>query len=194
MQAAPKKFAVIKRLSNAILVVLIAVISVNLWLMHNTSAKAWYSIESEQLGRSLASQAARMLATPLANDDEQAIDAFVADIEAGGFVKGSALYDEQGKIIKSYNQDHSVVALFRIGTQQPLVFVEDIVADGKVVGYIKLVLDRQAVTEHHQVFTNSYLKSTLLTIVLTAICASLITRLFYKIRHNLRLQSPEFYD
>jgi membrane protein len=182
---------VIKRISNAILAVLIIIIAVNLWLMHNKNAQQWYSYESEQLGRSLATQAARMLAGPLVNDDREAIDSYVQNIEVDSFIKGTALYDNKGRTIKSFDNDYSVVQQFRIEETKPLIFIQDIIHNDEVVGYLKLILDREAIIQHHQSFNKTQLMQTVLIICLTAVCAMLLTRLFYKIRNRYRFNSPE---
>lgn len=73
----------------------------------------------------------------------------------------------------------------------PLVFVEDIIFDNITIGYIKLVLDKQAVTHHHRSFNRNQLSQTVLVIILSVIAAGLATRLFYKMRENYRLTDDE---
>lgn len=180
------KFSMLKRISNFILAVCIVVIGVNLWFMHNQNANEWYSLESEQLGRSLASQAARMLSGPLQKDDQDSIESYVSTIETDSFVKGTSLYDESGKTIKSFDESYSIIEEFRTLNQPPLIFVEDIIFDGKTIGYVKLLLDREAIIRHHKAFNKTQLMQTGLIMLLTAICAMILTRLFYKIRANYR--------
>jgi membrane protein len=182
-QSAPK-FSALKRISNFILAVCIVVIGVNLWFMHSKNANEWYNLESEQLGRSLASQAARMLAGPLQKDDTDSIENYVSTIETDSFVKGTSLYDQSGKTIKSFDDNYSIIEEFRVKNQPPLIFVEDIIYEGKIIGYVKLLLDREAIIKHHKAFNQTQLMQTGLIILLTAICAMILTRLFYKIRAN----------
>jgi membrane protein len=152
--------------------------------MHSKNANNWYSLESELLGRSLASQAARMLAGPMKNDDKESIENYVSTIETDSFVKGTSLYDQSGQTIKSFDENYSIIEAFRTLNQPPLIFVEDIVYDGKTIGYVKLLLDREAIIKHHKAFNRSQLLQTGLIILLTAICAMILTRLFYKVRAN----------
>lgn len=152
--------------------------------MHSKNANDWYSLESEQLGRSLASQAARMLAGPLQKDDQDSIENYVSTIETDSFVKGTSLYDQSGKTIKSFDENYSIIEEFRVKNQPPLIFVEDIIYEGKTIGYVKLLLDREAIIKHHKAFNQTQLMQTGLIILLTAICAMILTRLFYKIRAN----------
>ena len=182
----PAKFSMLKRISNFILAVCVLIIAVNLWLMYTKNAYEWYSLESEQLGRSLAAQAARMLASPMQSGDDQSIESYVDTIETDSFVKGTSLYDEQGKTIKSFDEDYSIIEQFRVLNEPPLIFVEDIVHEGKTIGYVKLVLDRDSIIQHHRAFTQSQLIQTALIMFLTAVCAIILTRLFYKVRANYR--------
>jgi membrane protein len=182
-QSTPK-FSMLKRISNFILAVCIVVIGVNLWFMHNKNANEWYSLESEQLGRSLAAQASRMLAGPLQKDDQESIENYVSTIETDSLVKGTSLYDQSGKTIKSFDENYSIIEQFRVLDQPPLIFVEDIIYDGKTIGYVKLLLDREAIIKHHKAFNRSQLVQTGVIMLLTAICAIILTRLFYKVRAN----------
>ena len=191
LAAKTSKFSIIKRISNFILAVLVVVICVNLWLMHTKNTYDWYSLESEQLGRSLASQAARMLATPLSNQDLSSIDNYVNTIETDSFVKGTSLFDQHGKVIQSFDEQYSVIKQFRVLNEPPLIFVEDIVHDGKTIGYVKLLLDRDSIIAHHKSYTQTQLTQTILVMILTALCAIILTRLFYKVKANYRSQEDE---
>ncbi len=162
----------------------IAVIGINLWFMYDKNANKWYSVESEQLGRSLATQASRMLAGPLQKDDQDSIENYVSTIEIESLIKGTSLYDHTGKTIKSFDENYSIVEQFRVLEQPPLIFVEDIIYDGKTIGYVKLLLDRESIIKHHKAFNRSQFMQTGLLMMLTAICAMILTRLFYKIRAN----------
>jgi len=156
--------------------------------MHTKNAQEWYSYEAEQLGRSLAMQAARMLATPLVNDDREALDSYVLNIEKDAFIKGTTLFDEQGRTIKSFDENYSVIQQFRVEESKPLIFIQDIVYNGQIVGYLKLILDRDIVIQHHKAFNKNQLLQTLLIIFLTTISAMMLTRLFYKIRNRYKYE------
>mgnify|MGYP006924553317 CR=1 FL=1 len=154
--------------------------------MHAQNAIKWYQIESEQLGRSLTVQAAKLIASPMAREDEEAIAQYVSIMGQGMFVKGAVLFDDLGvryvSPIDEQNETLSVLEITRQNDIEALVFVEDIVFEGKIIGYIKLLLDKQAITEHHRNFNNNQLCQTILIILLSIIAAGLATRLFYKVR------------
>ena len=178
--------SIFRRISSLILLILCVIICVNLYFMHAQNASTWYQVESEQLGRSLTVQAAKLIAPPLARQDEEAIAQYVAVMGQGMFVKGAVLFDELGvrylSPIDKYNEPFSVVEMTKKDDSQTLVFVEDIVFEDNIIGYIKLLLDKQAVIEHHRNFNKNQLLQTILIILLSMVAAGLATRLFYKIR------------
>lgn len=155
--------------------------------MHVKNARQWYQVESEQLGRSLTVQASKLVAAPLANNDESLLSEYIDLINQGNFVKGAVMFDHKGIKYAQQQDPLSVVALVRQKDVEALVFVEDIVFNGEIIGYIKLVLDKQAITEHHQLFNQNQLQQSLLIIVLTVIVSGLVIRLFYKTRENYRI-------
>jgi uncharacterized membrane protein affecting hemolysin expression len=159
--------------------------------MHSQNAAKWYQVESEQLGRSLTLQAAKLIAAPLAKDDEEMLMQYVAVINQGMFVKGAVLFDELGVRYAQEEDNFSVVDMVKENAVKPLVFVEDIVFEGNLIGYIKLLLDKQAITEHHRIFNKNQLSQSILMIVLSIVAAALATRLFYKTRQSYRKAATE---
>ncbi len=180
-------YSIFKRISTLILVILCVVIGVNLYLMHSRNAADWYQVESEQLGRSLTIQAAKLVAAPLAKEDEELLAQYVEVINQGMFVKGAVMFDEMGVRYAQQVERLSVIDMLRQQDIEPLVFVEDIIYEDKIIGYIKLVLDKKAITEHHRTFNQNQLSQSILVIILSVIVAGLGTRLFYKVRESYRL-------
>ncbi|GAB54462.1 membrane protein [Glaciecola punicea ACAM 611] len=184
-------YSIFKRISSLILLILCVIIGVNLYYMHSQNAAKWYQVESEQLGRSLTLQAAKLIAAPLAKDDEEMLMQYVAVINQGMFVKGAVLFDELGVRYAQEEDNFSVVDMVKENAVKPLVFVEDIVFEGNLIGYIKLLLDKQAITEHHRIFNKNQLSQSILMIVLSIVAAALATRLFYKTRQSYRKAATE---
>lgn len=160
---------------------------VNLYFMHIKNAAQWYQVESEQLGRSLTAQAAKLVAAPLAQQDQDLLAHYVTVVNQGMFVKGAVLFNENGERFANQEERLSVVDMLKQDNIEPLVFVEDIIFDGNTIGYIKLVLDKQAITKHHRAFNQNQISQTLLTIMLCMIAAVLVTRMVYKLRNNYKL-------
>jgi membrane protein len=184
-------YSIFKRISTLILVILCVVIGINLYLMHNKNAANWYQLESEQLGRSLTFQAAKLVAAPLAKDDQELLGHYVEVINQGMFVKGAVMFDAVGVRYAQQEERLSVIDMLRLQDVEPLVFVEDIVFEDEIIGYIKLVLDKKAITQHHRTFNQNQLSQSILVIILSFIVAVLGTRLFYKVRRSYRLADDE---
>lgn len=184
-------YLIFKRISSLILLILCIFIGVNLYLMHSQNAAKWYQVESEQLGRSLTLQAAKMVAAPLAKEDEELLAHYVTVVNQGMFVKGAVLFDDLGVRYAQQEDRLSIVEMMKQSDIEPLVFVEDIVFERNTIGYIKLVLDKQAITAHHRAFNQNQISQSILTIVLSIIAAALATRLFYKVRNSYQLSDGE---
>ncbi|MFT6269710.1 MAG: putative membrane protein affecting hemolysin expression [Alphaproteobacteria bacterium] len=159
--------------------------------MHSQNAEKWYQVESEQLGRSLTVQAAKLIAAPLAQNDQEVLGHYVSVVNQGMFVKGAVLFNDLGVRYAQQDDRLSVVDMLKQSDIEPLVFVEDIIFEGNIIGYIKLVLDKQAITEHHRDFNKNQLSQSILMIVLSIVAAALATRLFYKLRNSYRLVDNE---
>lgn len=159
--------------------------------MHTQSAAKWYQVESEQLGRSLSVQAAKLVAMPLVKEDQSQLSHYVTLINQGMFVKEAALFDELGVRYAQREEPLSIVQLMTQSDVEPLVFVEDIVYEGDTRGYIKLVLDKQAITAHHQEFNQNQLSQSILMVVLSIVAACLATRLFYTIRNSYKFSEGD---
>ncbi len=178
-------YAIFTRISSAILLICVGVLAVNLWLMHSENAQQWYKIESEQLGRGLTKQAAKLVATPLKSKDEELVAHYINVINDGKFVEGAVLFDSTGMRLSQHESIVSVVEMVNDADVAPLVFVEDIVDDSlQILGYIKLVLNREEITQHHQDFNRGQLSQTFVVILLTMIISCLLTRMVYKFRYR----------
>lgn len=184
-------YSIFKRISTLILVIMCVAISVNVYLMHIKNASQWYAVESEQLGRSLTQQAAKLVAAPLAKNDSDLLAQYIDVVNQGMFVQNAVLYNELGVRYEQAQAPLSIVDMLKSSDLEPLVFVEDIMFENKTIGYIKLVLDKQAVTHHHRSFNRNQLSQTALLIVLSIIVAALAMRLFYKAREKYRLVDDE---
>lgn len=177
-------YSIFKRISSLLLFVVCVIVGINLYLMHSRNAQQWYEVESEQLGRSLTVQAAKLVAAPLAQQDQTLLKHYVKVINQGMFVTGAVLFDELGVRYAEQEERPTIINMMSKDDMQPLVFVEDIIFDDNTIGYIKLVLDQQEITKHHRNFNQNQLSQSILVIILSVVAAVLATRLFYKIRNS----------
>ncbi|WP_395345738.1 AhpA/YtjB family protein [Ningiella sp. W23] len=176
--------SIFKRLSSLVLLVCSVAIAINLYIMHAKSAQQWYEIESEQLGRSLTLQAAKLLSQPMSDKDNVALNQYIDMLNSGMFIEGAVVFDQMGVKLSDEDNRFSVIEMMSEKQYEPLVFVEDIVLDNTTLGYIKLILNRDEITEHHQEFNRNQLSQSILTIVMTIIISVLLTRFFYKFKYS----------
>ena len=176
--------SIFKRVSSLILVVCSVAIAINLYVMHSSNARQWYEIESEQLGRSLTIQAAKLLSQPLLSQDETIINAYIDLLNEGMFIEGASVYDDAGVNIYNTNPELSIVNMISERELEPLIFIEDITHAGKTLGYVKLLLNHEEITSHHRSFNQSQLVQTVFITILGMIVATLATRLFYSVKRS----------
>jgi membrane protein len=176
--------SIFKRISSLVVLVCSLAIAINLYIMHSQNAQQWYEIETEQLGRSLTVQAAKLLSQPMANEDELVISDYIDMLNEGMFIEGAVVFDDLGVKLSDTQDAMSVIDMIQESPYEPLVFVEDIVYNGQTLGYVKLILNRDEITQHHQTFNRNQLTQSLLIIALAMIISMLITRLFYKLKRN----------
>lgn len=176
--------SIFKRISSLLLLICSIAIAINLYIMHSQNAQQWYEIESEQLGRSLTIQAAKLLSQPMAGEDNQVISTYIAMLNQGMFIEGAVVFDDAGVKLVDTQDDFSIVTMINEGQYEPLVFVEDIIHEDKTLGYVKLILNREEITQHHRSFNRNQLSQSVLVIILAMIISMLATRLFYKFKRS----------
>lgn len=176
--------SIIKRISSLVILVCSIAIAINLYIMHSRSAQQWYEIESEQLGRSLTIQAAKLLSEPMTAEDDQVISSYIDMLNEGMFIEGAVVYDDAGVRLSDTQDNLSIITMIKESDYEPLVFVEDIIYDGQTLGYVKLILNREEITQHHRAFNQDQLSQSVLMIILAMIISMLATRLFYKFKRS----------
>lgn len=184
-------YSIFKRISNLVLFVLCIVVGVKLFFMHTHNAQTWYEVESEQLGRSLTMQAAKLVAAPLAREDQDLLNHYVKVINKGMFVNDAVLFNENGIRYARQEERPTVLDMMTKPGPQPLVFVEDIIYNSETIGYIKLILDQQQITKHHRSFNENQFTQTLIVMLLSVFIAILATRLFYKVRNAYKFDEND---
>lgn len=185
------KYSIFKRISLFSLLLLLVAVGINLYLMHVRNANQWYQIESEQLGRSLTQQAAKLVSGPLAKNDIDLVNQAIEVVNQGVFIQDAVIYDPKGVRFAREIESPSLLTLAQKMENEPLVFVEDIIDEGSIIGYIKLVLDKQAITKHHRDFNETQVFQSILLVVFALAIAFLITRIFYKAKYTLQLRDEQ---
>ena len=184
-------YAIYKRLANLLLAVIVAAICINLWMAHKQSSQDWYNNQTQQLGRSLVQQAALALVKPVRADDNQAMQQLLANLTLDPHVSAAALFDFRGRLIDSTSSEVSVAASFRLDDLPPLVFLNEILDDGQVIGYVRIFLSRDNVMRFHADYQRQWTEQMQVLALLAALAGAILMRAFYKLRERVkqRLQS-----
>ncbi|GAB5381728.1 MAG: hypothetical protein Alis3KO_22190 [Aliiglaciecola sp.] len=175
-------YSIFKRVANLTLVVVAAAICVNLWLLNTGQANDWRNKQSTQLGRSIASYAATVIANDVEQRNFKAISAHLKLIANDPHIFGVSVYSEKGVIIESNEQNKSVLANFILNDQAPLVFVEEIQGENGIIGYLRLLLDTSQVMLYHDDYQTQLYKQLLALMMLAGLAGLLVARAYYKIR------------
>lgn len=177
-------YSIFKRVANLTLVVVAAAICVNLWLLNTGQANDWRTKQSTQLGRSIASYAATVIAQDVEQKNSQAIRTHLELIAADPHIYGVSVYSDKGVVIESNEQNKSVLANFILNEQTPLVFVEEIRSEKGTIGYLRLLLDSQQVMLFHDDYQSQLYKQLLVLMMLAGLAGLLVARAYYKIRYR----------
>ncbi|GAA6184378.1 MULTISPECIES: AhpA/YtjB family protein [Alteromonadaceae] len=181
-QKVPSNYSIFKRVANLTLLVVAAAICVNIWLLNTDQSQNWHNNQSTQLGRSLAKFTADLIAPHLQQKQNEQILSYINLLSKDKHVAGVSVYNRNGEVVESNEQNASVLASFLLEDEFPLVFVEEVVLDDNVLGYVRLLLDKQQVMLFHREYQNQIYKQLLVLMLLAGLVGLLITRAYYKLR------------
>jgi len=180
-------YSIFKRIGNLVLVIVFSIVCVNLWLLSQDEADNWYDKQAGQLGRSIAAYSAQVIALEL--QPKESIDLNAQEIKnqleliaSDPHVLGVSLFDTKGKIIDTTEGNISVLANFLIEEDAPLVFVEEITVDGKILGYLRLLLDEERIMLYHDDYQRHLYEQLSVMMLLAGLAGILIARVYYKVR------------
>lgn len=180
----PSTYSIYRRLANLAIVLFVGVICINLWLLSNDLASNWYEKQANQLGRSLSLFSASVIGPLLAENDIESIEPVMAQLITDPHVSHAALYNYRGQILSSTSNEASIVASYRLKNLMPLVFVQDILHEGRLVGYLRLYLEEQQVMQYHDEYQARLFEQQLVLMLLAAAAGLILTRAFYKMRQR----------
>ncbi|MFA3790692.1 AhpA/YtjB family protein [Aliiglaciecola sp. SL4] len=181
-QKVPSNYSIFKRVANLTLLVVAAAICVNIWLLNTEQSQNWHNNQSSQLGRSLAKFTADIIAPHLQKRQDEQILQYINLLTQDQHVAGVSIYDRSGKVVESNEQNASVLASYLIEDEFPLVFVEEVFLEDKLLGYVRLLLDKQQVMLYHLEYQNQIYKQLLMLMLVAGLVGLLLTRAYYKLR------------
>jgi len=182
-------YSIIKRLVNLALAVVAIIICINLWLLSAEQARNWHDKQANQLGRSLSLLASKVLTSSLIDKDNETISQQLGFLVDDPHVSGLALYNHKGQLLDEKESGTSVLASFRLDNKTPLVFVQNISADGQIYGYLRLMINEEKVMQYHSEYQKQLTQQVQVLMLLAAAGAVLLTRIFYKFRYRKHVKS-----
>lgn len=180
----PSRYSIFKRIANLVLAILAVVACVNLWLISSEHAANWHTKQTNQLGDSLSILSAKILKSSLLAADTEALSQQLDYIASDPHVSAASLFDNKGRLLADNNKASSVVAAFKLKAISPLVFVQKIVHQEQVIGYLSIILKEEQVMAYHNDYQHQFNQQVKMLMLLAAIAGILITRAFYKVRYK----------
>ena len=185
----PSRYSIFKRIANLILAVVGSIACINLWLISSEQSLNWHSKQADQLGVSLSSLSGNILISSLLKNDLDELSQQLNFIAADPHVAGVTLFDKKGRVLSDNNATLSVVDAYKANIISPLVFVQNILHDQQVIGYLSIILKEKKVMAYHSEYQKQLNQQVQMLMILAAIAGILITRAFYKVRYRQLLRS-----
>ena len=180
----PSRYSIYKRIANLGLVVLATIICVNLWLLSTEQAQNWHDNQANQLGRSLAQQSAMVLAPALLEQNDVFISTQLANLVSDKHVVSAAVFNYRGQLLDSTESNRSLLTNYRLRNDMPLVFIEEIVYQDSVRGYLRVLIEEQQVMVYHDEYQRQLFEQVLVLMGLAGAAGILLARSFYKFRYR----------
>jgi membrane protein len=187
----PSNYSIIKRIVNLALAVVAIIICINLWLLSAEQASNWHDKQANQLGRSLSLLASQVLTSSLINKDNETISQQLDFLVNDPHVSGVALYNNKGQLLDERKSGTSVLASYRLENEAPLVFVQNISSDGRIAGYLRLMISEKMVMQYHSEYQKQLTQQIQVLMLLAAAGAILLTRIFYKLRYRKYIKNSK---
>jgi membrane protein len=187
----PSRYSIFKRIANLILAVVGSIACINLWLISSEQSLNWHSKQADQLGVSLSSLSGNILISSLLKNDLDELSQQLNFIAADPHVAGVTLFDKKGRVLSDNNATLSVVDAYKANIISPLVFVQNILHDQQVIGYLSIILKEKKVMAYHSEYQKQLNQQVQMLMILAAIAGILITRAFYKVRYRQLIRSSK---
>ncbi|WP_100643318.1 AhpA/YtjB family protein [Alteromonas facilis] len=197
-------YTVYKRIANLLLITIGVAVGANLWWVNKTQTTQFYSVQAQQLGRSLVQQKALDLTHFVEESDSTSLQLSLEQLLSDPHVTAASIYDFRGRVLANVGYKDGFVAFFKQQKQSPLTFVANIERtysslpesessdttnpEKQIIGYLQVELDPQSVMAHHNKYQEQLNKQRIVFMILAALGALYITRAFYKLRFRFHRQ------
>lgn len=183
-------YSIFKRIVNLALAIAVVAICVNLWLLSTEKAQNWYAKQANQLGRSLSAQAALSLGPVIAENNSGRIAEYLKHLTQDQHVDSAAVFGQRGQIVHSTQANASLLTKFQVQQDIPLVFVQEVIFEEKIYGYLRILLSEEKIMQYHDDYQSQLFEQTIVLMLLSGVAGLILTRAFYKFRYRHYKYSP----
>jgi membrane protein len=191
-QVSPSTYSIYKRLANLGLAIAALIIVVNIWFFSAGQDAEELQAQADQLGRSLITQGAGLAALTLSTEQSSTITAqqLLNQLAEDPHVRSASLHDARGIELNQAGENISITGLFTEKRDaSSLIYVQEIIHQGSLQGYLRLILDREQVLQYQTALTKHNSRQTQVLMLLALAIGVLVTRGFYKLRYPLLRQA-----
>ncbi|WP_102795677.1 AhpA/YtjB family protein [Bowmanella denitrificans] len=187
----PSTYSIYKRLANLGLAVVAAAVGINIWLSSVEQDQQILSAQADQLGNSLVSHSAKLAASLMQDQDINAVQRTLQQLVEDNHVLNATLHNEYGELMYEAGQSLDLVDMFKTQvSNQPMLYVKEVFQDDKLLGYIRLIMDRQAIMHFQTQVQDHRRQQTYALLLLAFAIGVLVTRAFYKVRYRKLVTVP----
>ncbi|ALS97694.1 AhpA/YtjB family protein [Lacimicrobium alkaliphilum] len=191
-QVSPSTYSIYKRLANLGLAIAALIIVVNIWFFSAGQDTEELQAQADQLGRSLIAQGAGLAALTLSSEQDGIISAqqLLDQLAEDPHVRTASLHDARGIELNQAGENISITRLYTDRQDaNSLIYVQEIIHQDNLQGYLKLILDRERVLQYQAALTKHNHHQTQVLMLLAFAIGVLVTRGFYKLRYPLLRQA-----
>ncbi|MDN4500876.1 AhpA/YtjB family protein [Alteromonadaceae bacterium BrNp21-10] len=182
----PSGHSIFKRLANFVLAVAIAFIILYLWLNNVIQDQQQLQHQANQLGKTISQQNAKFITDKLVNNELDSISQQLQYLQTDPHIRSVALFSDQGKMLLGTDDEAPIIELLQQEENSDLlVYVQEIVHEQKVIGYLRVLLWRDKVLQYYRQYQQEILYQAMLLVILALLVGVLLTRGFYKIKYKL---------
>lgn len=186
-QPDPSLYLLVKRLVLLAIFVVACVLAINFWIYSKEQAQSWHDQQADQLGSSLASQAASTIALIDPQKNPKQTSQYLNLLADDKYVSSVTLFDTGGKLLAS-TAEQSLIAEYKSLANTPLVFVATVAKNNSKIGYVRLLLDEQKVMQFHSDYQSQLYARLGVLIFVCLVTGFIFARIFYKLRDHYRLR------
>ncbi|AWL11406.1 hypothetical protein HMF8227_00911 [Saliniradius amylolyticus] len=172
-------YTVYKRLFHLGLAGITLILALNVWVFGERQDAQVQQNLANQLGKTLTRLGAQIAAR--LEVEPESMTAVLSATARDPHVISATLYNDKGQVMGHQGNNESLLSLQK-QTPAPLVYVQEIRLDDDIKAYLRLLLNRSQVLQHHQKYQASKRYQTELLMALAFMLGIFLTRGFYKFR------------